>query len=152
MTDDELSIALDQLRHRLDNQQSEFSNLQSKVGTTLGFVVTAMGLLFALGYPYLASHLLPAQVSATLLLLSAGILGASYMSVFKRDVPSSSWMLKQLNDPKSTAEDLKAGLVENYAGVLELNGRGQIARIIAINLAIALFIAGATLFVVEVLL
>lgn len=149
---DELDLALDQLRHRLDNQHSEFDTLQSKVGTTLGFVITSIGILFALGYPYLHSHLEAAQASATMLLLSAGVLGASYMSVFKRDVPSAKWMLKKLNDPEISVETLKVELVDNYMGVLAANDRHKFARLVAINVAIALLIAGAAVFVTEVLL
>lgn len=151
-TDQELTIALDQLKRAVDNQLSALKELQTKVGTALGFNLTAIGLLFAFGATYISGHRFPATISAALLLSSAGLLGAGFVSFFVLDVPDPNWLLKKLNDPRVGKVDLLEALVANYAGAYVSNARGSFARLLAVNLGIALIILGVGVFVVGVLL
>lgn len=143
--------AIEELRRLLDNQLKSLNDLQTKVGVALGFALTSLGILFSLGHPYLAINQRVSDVSAGLLVTSALLLGASYLSMRVTDIDPESVKTYAL----SMGADLKgiqSNLVTAYATAYDDNKAGTNIRFIVVNVAIALFLASVVLFVVGVLL
>jgi hypothetical protein len=145
-------LALGELRRSLDNQLKSLSSLQSKVGTVLGFALTAIGLLFTLGRVALSARPVESDLAAGLMLISTAILGASYISVVVRDAPKTKWLQDNVNDKDVSPEKLKALVAGAYISAFNDNEKGERLRFYAVDAAIAILILGVAIFVVGVLL
>jgi len=145
-TEPDLDIALAEIRRTLDNQFSTLIALRERAGVTLGLVVATFTLLFTLGSKYVQSQPIVSVVVAILMMTSAGLLAASFLSIQVGDVPSTSWLFDRLNESGLSTTAFKEQLIEQYAFEHGRNEKATSRRPYVVDTGFLIFIIAVGLF------
>ena len=141
-----VALGLEYARASVDNQFARVNQIQAVLGVLLGFVVTAIGLVFSIRRAHAPGLLILSEASLALLMAAAVIFGFG-LAVFRlyRDAVPITAVIG-LDDPNMTPPDAERRLMERYLRYYEENKRVIRRRFQLVNAGIALLLAGILLF------
>ncbi|HYY47108.1 MAG TPA: hypothetical protein VFA17_00310 [Thermoplasmata archaeon] len=142
-----LDLAIHHVERVLTDQLDSVDSLSNKASVALGFVLTAFGALFALSREAVHAHIVPALLSAGLLVVSAILLSFSYLVTEYDDPPNPVELLRLVGEPP---EVLKKDLLAHLAQAHTTNEGTISKRFQYLNWGILLFLIGVIVFVVGV--
>ncbi len=143
---EKVALGLEYAHGRLDDQFSRVNQIQGTLGVLLGFVVTAVGLIFSSGKTWTAQNL-GADAAALGCLVTAGVIFGFGLALFRlyRD-PEDITATVGLGDASVSFEAAQRRLMERYLRYYRQNKATLRRRFLLVNVGLALLLLGILLF------
>lgn len=148
LTKETLETGLDQSQRVLDGQFSSLNSIQTKVGVLLGFDVTTLGLIYALGLSWVHSHKLLAGAATVSLIASMAIFAYSLAIRGYQTVPKMAWLARTLNSGGVGDLSLKSLLVSQYVAAVTQNKLTFSRKFYMVNTGLILMVLGIAIYAI----